>query len=374
MSTPTTAGRSSWERAGSSGAVGSVAMQIPHEATRFFREPMPTASRVGAAKTIARHRQSKSRAHCTVSCSNAYRPMKILHLTLSAAVGGRRDAIMTLVDHLRPLGIECGVVALRDSASGIATLADRADYVDGLAFRARPTWHELNQVRQICRERDVDLVHAHDHGSQYVASALRLLSPSLRAVMTFHRTLGIETEGRRNRTRNALTLPLIQRVLTASDERRKYFIDSTLIWKSKVEVIPIGIDLDRFRPNCGARPAIRQHLGMDPDVPLVLAIGHFGPEKGVDQALAAAAHAATLLGDRAWQLAVLGTGPADRVSELHTMGDQILPGRVSWAGFQNDVTPWLQAADLLVHAPRREAFGMVVVQAMACGLPVAALA
>jgi hypothetical protein len=147
--------------------------------------------------------------------------MKILHLTLSAALGGRRDAIMTLVDHLRPLGIECGVVALRDSASGIATLANRADYVDGLAIRARPTWDELKQVRQICLRRGVNLVHAHDHGSQYVASALRFLSPSLRAVMTFHRTLGIETEGRRNRIRNALTLPLIQRVLTASEERRK---------------------------------------------------------------------------------------------------------------------------------------------------------
>jgi len=300
--------------------------------------------------------------------------MKILHLTLSAALGGRRDAIMTLVDHLRPLGIECGVVALRDSASGIATLADRADYVDGLAIRARPTWAELKQVRRICIRRGVDLVHAHDHVSQYVASALRFLSPSLRAVITFHRTLGIETEGRRNRIRNAATLPLIQRVLTASAERRKYFIDNTLIQKNKVMVIPIGVDLDRFRPNQSERGAIRERLGLDPDVPLALAIGHFGIEKGIDQALTAAAHANTLLAGRPWHLAVLGTGSADRVALLHATGQQLLPGRVSWVGFQADVTPWIQAADLLIHAPRAEAFGMVVVQAMACGLPVAALA
>jgi glycosyltransferase involved in cell wall biosynthesis len=300
--------------------------------------------------------------------------MKILHLTLSAALGGRRDAIMTLVDHLRPLGIECGVVALRDSASGIATLANRADYVDGLAIRARPTWDELKQVRQICLRRGVNLVHAHDHGSQYVASALRFLSPSLRAVMTFHRTLGIETEGRRNRIRNALTLPLIQRVLTASEERRKYFIDSTLVQKNKVMVIPIGVDLDRFRPNRAERGAIRERLGLDPDVTLALAIGHFGTEKGIDQVLTAAAHARPLLGEQPWHLAVLGTGSADRVALMQATGQQLLPGRVSWVGFQADVTPWIQAADLLIHAPRREAFGMVVVQAMACGLPVAALA
>lgn len=281
---------------------------------------------------------------------------------------------MTLIDHLRPMGIQCGIVALRDSASGIATLADRADYVDGLSIRARPTWAELNTVWQICRQRVVDLVHAHDHGSQYVASALRFVSPSLRAVMTFHRTLGIETEGRRNRTRNALTLPLIQRVLTASEERRKYFIDSTLVSKNKVAVIPIGVDLDRFRPNRAARGEIRERLGLAPDVTLALAIGHFGTEKGIDQVLTAAAHADSLLGNRPWHLVVLGTGSEGRAAALQDAGQRLLPGRVSWAEFQTDVTPWLQAADLFIHAPRREAFGMVVAQAMACGLPVVALA
>jgi glycosyltransferase involved in cell wall biosynthesis len=279
---------------------------------------------------------------------------------------------MTLIDHLRPLGVECGVVALRDSASGIATLADRADYVGGLAIRARPTWAELNQVRRMCRDRRADLVHAHDHGSQYVASALRLASPSLRAVMTFHRTLGIETEGYRNRTRNAFSLPLIQRILTASEERRKYFIRSTLVSQKKVEVIPIGVDLDRFRPNRAMRPMIREKLGLAPDTPLAIAIGHFGLEKGIDQVLVAAARAQALLGDRPWHLAVLGTGPAHRVAALHEAGRGLLPERLTWAGFQTDVTPWLQAADLLIHAPRLEAFGMVVIQAMACGVPAAA--
>lgn len=281
---------------------------------------------------------------------------------------------MTLVDHLRPLGIECGVVALRDSASGIAALADRADCVGGLAIPARPTWAELSKVRQICRQRGVDLVHAHDHGNQYVASALHVMAPSLRAVMTFHRTLGIDTDGCHNWTRNALTLPLINRVLTASDERRKYFINNTLVSRKKVAVIPIGVDLDRFRPNRLAREQIRERLGLAPDVTFALAIGHFGSEKGIDQVLTAAAHADALLGRQPWHLVVLGTGSDDRVSALQHAGARLLPGRVSWVGFQTDVTAWLQAADFLIHAPRLEAFGMVVVQAMACGLPVVASA
>lgn len=300
--------------------------------------------------------------------------MRILHLTLSAARGGRRDAILTLVDQLRSLGAECGIVALRNPASEVEDVAGRADYVDGLSLLTRPTLTELHKVWQICRHRRVDLIHAHDHGSQYVASALRIAAPSLRTVMTFHRTLGIETEGPRNRARNALSLPLIDRILTASNDRRKYFIDNTLVRPGKVEVIPHGIDLARFQPDADARDPARARLGIPQGTTLALAIGHFGPEKGIDQVLVAAANADAQLGNHPWRLAVLGTGAPNHGDQLRSLADQLLPGKVIFLGFIPDVVPWLQAADLLVHAPRQEAFGQVVIQAMACGLPVVALA
>ncbi|HEY4099470.1 MAG TPA: glycosyltransferase family 4 protein [Gemmatimonadales bacterium] len=297
--------------------------------------------------------------------------MRVLHLTLSAARGGRRDAILTLIDHLRPLGAECGLVALRNPEPEVAEFADRADFVGGLSFAARPTRAELSQVRRICRERQVAVIHAHDHGSQYVASALRLTNPRVRTVMTFHRSLGIETEGARNFLRNAISLPLIDRVLTASDDRRKYFIANTLVRKSKVAVIPIGIDLTHFRPDPGVRHRLRESLGIG-DEPLALIIGHFGPEKGVDLALQAATAAEGFLGNSPWNVAVLGTGAPDRTAALEEQARATLGTRVRFHGFQSNVVPWLQGADLLIHTPRLEAFGLVVVQAMACGLPVVA--
>ncbi|HEY4320807.1 MAG TPA: glycosyltransferase family 4 protein [Gemmatimonadales bacterium] len=295
--------------------------------------------------------------------------MNVLHLTLSAARGGRRDAILTLIDHLRPLGVSCGLVALRNTPLEIAELGPRTDYVAGLEFMARPSLKELRQVRQLCRDRRVDLIHAHDHGSQYVASAIRVVSPSVRAVMTFHRTLGIETEGPRNRLRNGLSLPLISRVMTASADRRKYFIDNTLVNGGRVVVIPLGVDLQQFRPAPAMRTAIRTELGIPADRIVALTIGHFGPEKGLDQVLEAAG-AAMRQTNRPWHLVVLGTGDSDRAAMLRETAERLLPGQVSFMGFRTDVVRWLQGADLLIHAPRLEAFGLVVVQAMACGIPV----
>ena len=54
----------------------------------------------------------------------------------------------------------------------------------------------------------------------------------------------------------------------------------------------------------------------------------------------------------------------DRIAQLD------LAGRVRWNGPQPDIAPWYAAADLLVLPTRYEPFGNVIVEALACGLPV----
>lgn len=296
--------------------------------------------------------------------------MRVLHVTLSAARGGRRDAILTLTDHLRQLGVECGLLALRNPYSEMGAVARQVDYYEGLEISGRPTLLELAEVRRVCRNRQVDLIHAHDGGSQYVASALRIAAPRLRAVMTFHRTLGLESAGFRNRLRNRVTLPLIQRVLTATEERRQFFLAESPVSPEKVQVIPLGVDLTTFHPEPSIRATLRQELGLSPDTVLCLGIGHSGAEKGIDQVIDGFALAAARLGDRPWHLALLGGGSPARLAALHQSARDQLGDRVTLAGFRPDISRWLQGADLLVHAPRLEAFGLVVVQAMATGLPV----
>jgi glycosyltransferase involved in cell wall biosynthesis len=50
----------------------------------------------------------------------------------------------------------------------------------------------------------------------------------------------------------------------------------------------------------------------------------------------------------------------------------VSPDRIFYAGFRHDVERWLQAWDIFVHTPRLEAFGLVVAEAMATGLPIVA--
>jgi glycosyltransferase involved in cell wall biosynthesis len=241
-----------------------------------------------------------------------------------------------------------------------------------LGITGRPSLRQLRELRDQCSEWGIQIVHAHDASSQFVASMLRLVAPSLRVVMTFHRSLGFESAGWRNRLRNAVSLVLVDRVLTASDERRQHFLDENLIQPRKVATIPLGIDLGRFRPEATYRQEIRTELGMSDQENLIVAAGHFGEEKGIDLVLEAAALAINSAPDSPTRLVVMGTGSPERIELIHQLGRARLGDRVTFLGQRSDPERVFAAADLVVHTPRLEAFGLVVVQAMACGVPVVA--
>ena len=91
------------------------------------------------------------------------------------------------------------------------------------------------------------------------ALAMRRNSPAL--LMSFHRTRGLETARFRDRVRNALVGLRVGAVVTASKERLRHYIDNNYFDPAKVSCIPLGIDLERFRPDPVLRARTRRHIG-----------------------------------------------------------------------------------------------------------------
>lgn len=125
--------------------------------------------------------------------------------------------------------------------------------------------------------------------------------------------------------------------------------------------IPNGVDTERFRPlDASARDRIRQELGLIGG-PIAIFTGRLAPEKRVDQLVEAwksvrAAHPdATLL--------VLGTGEERDALQLMA-GDGVI-----FTGPQENVVPYLQAADLFVLPSVAEGLSVAMLEAMSCGLP-----
>lgn len=100
----------------------------------------------------------------------------------------------------------------------------------------------------------------------------------------------------------------------------------------------------------------------------IVSMGRLVPEKGFDVLLRAMARLKTTDAT----LTILGDGP-ERARLEGIIKQLQLENRVTLAGFQRDIWPFLDRAKCLAHAAYSEAFGLVIVEALARGLPVVAV-
>ncbi len=135
--------------------------------------------------------------------------------------------------------------------------------------------------------------------------------------------------------------------------------------------IPLGVDLGSFHPDVAAGVAVRRELGWtEPGPPVVGYLGRFAPEKGLTVLM----HALDAL-RTPWRALLVGAGPMEK--ELRGWAARQPDDRVRiCTNVAHDAVPrYLNAMDTLVApsqtTPRwKEQFGRMLIEAMACGVPV----
>ncbi|MFE0021119.1 glycosyltransferase [Amycolatopsis sp. NPDC059021] len=230
-------------------------------------------------------------------------------------------------------------------------------------------------LRERWATRPPDVVHAHFWMSG-LASLLAAADLDVPVAQTFHglgaverRHQGRKTTGPAERLRlERLIAKRADRIVaTCSDE--VFELARMGVPRARMSVVPCGVDLDRFTVDGPCREKTAKSR--------VVAVGRLVPRKGFDDVIAALAR---LPGTEL----VLAGGPekgslardpeARRLRALAGrlgVGERVLmPGRVSRA----DMPALLRSADVVVCAPWHEPFGIVPLEAMACGIPVVAAA
>jgi glycosyltransferase involved in cell wall biosynthesis len=138
-----------------------------------------------------------------------------------------------------------------------------------------------------------------------------------------------------------------------------------------VRVITPGVDIEAFRPDPAARHAMRERLGWGPHEAVVGFTGRFIEAKGIGTLLEAFARSTM-----PWNLLFVGGGvmqpDIDRLRARHPSRVRIVTGVA-----HDDVPAYVNAMDLLCAPSRttptwREQFGRMLIEAMACGVPVLA--
>ncbi len=231
-----------------------------------------------------------------------------------------------------------------------------------LARALDPGWPRRLLAR--LAEWKVDLLHAHEFAmNTYGTVVARLAGKPI--VTTVH---GKHYHGERLHRRLAyrFVARAASRMVAVSDDIARDLVERVGVRPGGLVTVYNGIDLAAVR-RPGEGPRVRRELGLDPDAPVVGAIGNLFPVKGHTYLVQAAARLA-----RDWpDLVVLLCGRPILEAELEAEAARLGVGdRVRFLGFRDDVGALLDALDVFVLPSLSEGLSLSLIEAMAAGTPV----
>jgi glycosyltransferase involved in cell wall biosynthesis len=294
--------------------------------------------------------------------------MKILQICSARTIGGGEKHVADLANGLASRGQEVHV-ALRLSSglrSELTALPDSNIH----PLRATGPLNLLNAfpLARLIRERGVEVIHAHIAHDYLLAATAAGLAGRGRVVLTRHVLFPLSKVYR-------VTLRRVSRVIAVSEAVADSVRSANIFDAADIEVIHNGVHLARFKQNVGAREHTRRLFQAGSrDSYLVGMAGHLAPIKGPDEFIRAAAIVAGRRDDVTFVVAgedKSRSGENRRRLE-RLVGDLGLGGRVHLPGWVDDVPTLLSALDLFVSPSRSEPFGLSIIEAMACGVPVVA--
>jgi glycosyltransferase involved in cell wall biosynthesis len=274
------------------------------------------------------------------------------HTTLITGIVGRGEADLLFAARAR--GVQ--PVVIPELGSSIRPIRDLT---------------ALGKLVRLFRQLRPDIVHTHTAK----AGALgRLAARLARVPMTIHTFHGHVLEGYFSPTATHVFLRIeralarhTDRIITVSPRLRQALLAMGVGRPEQVEVVPLGLDLDRFLQPPKGRTDLRVALRIPADAPLMGTVGRLVPIK--DHPTLFRALGLLPDGSRVPHLLVVGDG--ERREALQQLARHLgLAGRIHFLGWRNDLEAILAELDVVICCSRNEGTPVSLIEAMAAGVPV----
>jgi D-inositol-3-phosphate glycosyltransferase len=303
--------------------------------------------------------------------------------------GGMNVYVRSLAGALARAGVECDLLTRADRP-GVPAVADlepgvRVVHLD--AGPARPVaktelldHHEAlvdAAARWLGGPGAADVLHANYYVSGAVAHTLKHRL-GLPLVATFHtlarakQDVGIHDDPADRYAIEAMVVACADGLVVSTDAERALLVEHYDAVAERIEVVPPGVDHAVFTTGPVARMPRRWRTSAGP---VLLVVGRIQALKGVDLAVRALA---ALEHDTA-QLVIVGSPSGDdgaaELARLHALVHDLgLAERVHFepARAHDALADYYRAADVVLVPSRTESFGLVALEAAACGTPVVA--
>lgn len=290
---------------------------------------------------------------------------RVLHVCTSRSWGGMEMIVCRLAQLQQESGYEvsfaCDPGSLISETclrSGVATIAlSNRGYISlgGIRSLERAIVREQPDVLHVQYSKDLNLATPANwrHGKKII------LTKQIESVMVkkdpWHRLL----------------YGGISRATGISTMIRDNLIATTPLSAAQVDLVHLGIDVGRFKPDPAARRETRLEMGVPEGALAVGMMGRMSPGKGFDDFLALAGQ----LGDDRLFFVMIGGHSRNEETygrSLESRARLLLGPRARLTGYKEDRQRYLNALDVFLFPSHAESFGLALVEAMATGLPCAA--
>lgn len=293
--------------------------------------------------------------------------MRILYCITGMGMGGAEAITTDIAGWMERAGHEVKLIYLTGENKQKKRLGSEVDAIP-LNMRKSPLGFIKAQlkVRRFLMEWRPDVVHAHMVHANLFCRTLRLHCKIPLLVCTEHNK---NIEGCLRMWMYRLTDHLSDINTNVSEEATSFFIKQKSFSVHKSKTVYNGIDLGRFVPCRANGLSVRERYGIKKDDFLFLNVGRLMPAKDQRNLIMAFDRLASIYSDV--KLLIVGEGELREELEQY-VASLLLANQVIFAGSQQQVVDYYNAANCFVLSSAWEGFGIVLAEAMACELPVIA--
>ncbi len=281
----------------------------------------------------------------------------ILFYTDTPNLGGAEKHMLLLAKYLSQQGVAVSLAYGRYSK--ISKLHDEfAKYCKQIFVLSTLHKHDprhYSQLKRIFSKHRFDLIHLHLWNPGSCRYAFFAASSSKLPIITTEHD-PFELSGIKKLIKKSC-LSKTERTITISKDNFRLLDEYYEVPKNRLELVHNGIEIDRYLDNHD-----KADLPVQKGGPVITCIAELHHRKGHRYLLEAFRKLQTHM--PMLHLVLVGTGPADR--ELRDQYSQI--PNVHFLGWREDIPQILKASDILVLPSLKEAFGQVILEAMASGV------
>ncbi len=291
--------------------------------------------------------------------------LKLLHVLFSIDTGGLEKMVLELCRRIDNNCIEQSVCCLTDEGDLTPEFASadiKLHYMhkkEGLSFLLSL------RIAQLCRREKIDIVHTHDGTANLYGALGARLAGVKKVFNTEHGRIYYDTQ--RKKTFNRF-LAMCNTLMVCVSQSVKSELLNMGIPDQKLAVISNGIDIEKYKSAVDRRQK-RASLDLNLNDFVVCSVGRLSEEKNPFLLLEAAKKVINQVPKI--KIIIVGDGPL-RLTLEKRIKEEGLQNVVFFLGTRNDIAEILSISDCFVSTSNFESFGLAILEAMMCEVPVIA--